>query len=254
MYISDEQLSAFLDAELPPGEMEFIRQQLSEDENLTNRLAELAMVDEKIASHYTRIDEQPMPDAITHLLDTEKIDSGSIQHFAQSSTQTSATVIVFPLWKRIHSTLQKHAAMAASIALVIGFGVAQILPGDNNSIDHWNAVAQALDGTRSGDEQTLADGSLIKPRLSFINRDGNYCRQFQIINNQRSAENIACHIDNHWQPSMTVYSQVSAQRGDYQTASGGSVLDNALDEMMYSEAFDAAAEADAIKNHWNRHQ
>ncbi len=45
MTISDEQLSAFLDAELPEDEMELVRQGLIDDENLANRLAELAMVD-----------------------------------------------------------------------------------------------------------------------------------------------------------------------------------------------------------------
>ena len=238
MIISDEQLSAFLDAELSADEMELIRQQLCEDENLANRLAELAMIDEQVANHYARINEQPMPAAIRHLLSNE-----------QSGSDTTASIITFPGWKRIHRTLQQHAAMAASVALVIGFGAAQVLPG-NNSANNWNTIAQVLDTTRSGAEQTLGDGSRIKPRLSFTNRDGNFCRQFQVIEHHRSADSIACHINNEWQLTMTVYSQGVMQEGDYHTASGVSVLDAALDEMMQGDALDGEAESSAIKNQW----
>ncbi len=242
MTISDEQLSAFLDAELPEHEMEKIRQHISEDESLANRLAELALVDSQVANHYAQIDQRPMPTAITELLNEEK-----------TTTDRSAKVIAFPLWKRLQNQLQEHAAMAASVALVIGFGAAQLLPSQNtnNDTNHkWNAIAQVLDQTPSGSEQQLDDGSQIKPRLSFINQEGNICRQFQVIENKRSAENIACNVDNQWQLSMSVYTQESIQANEYQTASGGSVLDAALDEMMQSNAFDAEQEAAAIKNNW----
>lgn len=237
MTISDEQLSAFLDSELPAHEMELIRAQLCDDENLANRLAELAMVDEQVASHYATIDQRPMPDAVMRML--------------SDTPSASATVIAFPLRKKIHRALQQHAAMAASVALVIGFGAAQLLPGnaaDNTS--QWSAVAQVLNTHISGTETILDDHSKIKPRLSFMNQEGNYCRQFQITEHNRHTDSIACHVDNHWQLKISVYSQSVAQEDEYQTASGGSVLDSALDEMMYSDAFDAEAESQAIKSKW----
>lgn len=237
--VSDEQLSAFLDAELPAAEMEAVREQISRDENLANRLAELAMVDTRVASHYRRIDEQPMPEAITRLLSDE---------------QPANNIIAFPLWRRIQQGLQQHAAMAASVALVIGFGAAQLLPGNAGSSDNWNAIAQALDNTRSGEQRALADGSEIKPRLSFINGEGNYCRQFQVNTGNSSAENIACRLDNQWQLTLSVHSQARPATDDYQTASGSdnALIENALDNMMQGDAFDAAAEAAAINNHWRR--
>lgn len=234
MKISDEQLSAFLDAELPEQEMEFIRQQLSDDETLANRLAELAMVDQQIANHYARIDERPLPEAITRLLREEQ--------------PVSTNIVQFPLWKKVHRQLQQHAAIAASVALLIGFSAAQLFP--NNNSDQWNAVAQVLDNTSSGTEQIINDGSRVKPRLSFMNQAGNYCRQFQITNNDVSAENIACLTNNRWQLTMSVYSQANEHTDEYHTASGGSVLDSALDAMMQGEAFDAEAEMRAINNGW----
>lgn len=242
MTLSDEQLSAFLDSELPEHEMELVRQQISEDENLSNRLAELAMVDAQVASHYAHIDERPMPEAIAKLLTDD-----------QDATNTSASVIAFPVRKRIHNFLQQHAAMAASVALLIGFGTAQLLPGNNiNTANNWNAVAQVLDNQISGTTQTLSDGSQVKPRLSFINQEGNLCRQFQTHQGNAQSENIACRVDNRWQLSMSVYSHKTSQEGEYKTASGGSVVDRALDEMISGEVFDAEAEAEAIKNQWQR--
>lgn len=241
MTISDEKLSAFLDAELPADEMEAIRQQLIFDDSLSNRLAELAMVDERIAQHYASIDTRPMPAAISQLLAAEP--------------HKSAQVISFPLWKRfqrgLQQGLQQHASVAASTALVLGFGLAQLLPASNHSnAGNWDAIAQVLDNTTSGTENTLVDGKQIKPRLTFINQEGNYCRQFALLDKNTRAENIACRNNGEWQLTMTVYSADTAKSGDYQTATGGSLLDNALDEIMRGDAFDAQAEAQAIKRHW----
>ena len=238
MTISDETLSAFLDAELPTEEMEFIRQQLIVDESLANRLTELAMVDEQIANHYARIDARPMPSAIT-----------------ESLTYKPATIIPFPLWKRFQRGLQQHAAIAACTALVLGFGLAQLLPGKNYSTaSDWSAIALALDNTASGTENSLSNGKRIKPRLTFINQEGNYCRQFAVMDTNAHAENIACRINGDWQLTMTVYSSEVQQSGAYQTATGGSLLDSALNTMMSGEAFDAQAESQVIKRRWNNGQ
>ncbi len=237
MTISDEQLSAFLDAELPEPEMERVRQQLIVDENLADRLAQLAMVDEQIANHYACIDERPMPESIQTLL-------------AQNSTAAD-NIVVFPRWKRVQQGVQKNIAIAACTLLVIGFGMVQLLPANNQHTNQWNTIAQVLEQNVSGSEQHLDDGSRVKTRLTFINNNGNYCRQFQLIQRDKSSENIACRVNNRWELAVSV-SQETIAAGDYQTASGGSSLDSALDEMMHSEAFDVAAEQQAIDSHWSR--
>jgi len=65
MKISDEMLSAFLDSALPEQQMEQIRQQLMHDEQLTERMADLAMIDTMVLQHYQQINQQPMPAAVT---------------------------------------------------------------------------------------------------------------------------------------------------------------------------------------------
>jgi hypothetical protein len=236
MKISDEQLSAFLDAELPEDEMEMIRQGISEDESLANRLADLAMVDEQVARHYARIDEHPMPAAVSRLLDED--------------SKPATNVIAFPARKKLPG-FQRYAAVAACAAVLMGIGVVQWLPTDQAARD-WNAIAQVLEQNPSGSEQSLADGSQVKPRLTFINKRGDYCRQFQLMERENATENIACRTNNQWE-LVTRVEQGTRVAGDYQPASGGSKLDDALDEMIEGEAFDAIAEQRAIEQHWPNH-
>jgi hypothetical protein len=245
MNISDEQLSAFLDAELPESEMEMIRQQISEDENLANRLAELAMVDEQIAHHYSAIDARPLPDAITQLLAAAP---------TETKTPVSAQVIAFPVWKKIQHGLQQHAAIAACTLLVLGYGFVQLLPDTQNSQrDNWSAIAAALDTTPSGTEQTLAQGQHLKPRLTFVNQEGNYCRQFFIADAQGSAESIACRINGEWQADVTVATHAVQDNVEYQTATNSAaVLDERLDNIMQGDALDAQAEAMIIQRGWKK--
>jgi negative regulator of sigma E activity len=251
MNITDEQLSAFLDAELSNAEMDAIREQLLEDESLADRLAELAMVDELVAASAKQIDARPIPQTITALLQEPsalKEPSAIKEPSASQEQPTTAQIITFPLWKRVQKTLQQPLAVAASVALVIGFGMSQMLNHTSDSND-WPAVAKVLDVAPSGLVQVAANGAEVKPRLSFKNLNGEYCRQFELKNEQGNSENIACRKDGTWQITASVVSQKN-QGGDYQTASGGSALDEALEEMIDGDVFNKNAEADAIAKSW----
>lgn len=234
MKITDEQLSAFLDAELPEAEMEIIREQLVEDENLTNRLAELAMVDELVAMSYATIDARPLPNAVNNLLAEEP---------------ASAKIIAFPLLKKMQKSIQKNVAIAASVALIIGFGLSQSLNRDSNE---WQSVAQILEHTASGVEQASATGAQIKPRITFVNKEGDYCRQFSMQDKKSASENIACRKNNKWKLETSVAIDKVQQEGVYQTASGGSVLDEKIEQMASGDFFDAQAESSAINLHWSK--
>jgi hypothetical protein len=234
MEIGDEQLSAFLDAELPEAEMEIIREQLIEDENLANRLAELAMVDELVAMSYATIDARPLANTVNNLLAEEPV---------------SAKIIAFPLLQKLQKNIQKNVTIAASVALIIGFGVSQSLNRDSNE---WQAVAQILEHTASGVELASADGLQIKPRITFVNKDGDYCRQFFMQDKKSASENIACRKNNKWKLETSVAIDKVQQEAAYQTASGGSVLDEKIEHMSSGDFFDAQAESAAINQHWSK--
>jgi negative regulator of sigma E activity len=245
MNITDEQLSAFLDAELSNAEMDAIREQLLEDESVADRLAELALVDELVAASAKQIDARPISQAITTLLqEPSAIEDPS----ASQAEPTTAQIIAFPLWKRVQKALQQPLAAAASVALVIGFGLSQMLNHNSDSND-WSAVAKVLDVVPSGLVQVATNGAEVKPRLSFKNHSGEYCRHFDLKNEQGQSENIACRQNGQWQLTASIVSE-KIQGGDYQTASGGSGLDEALEEMIDGNVFNKNAEADAIAKRW----
>ncbi|MCK9503488.1 MAG: hypothetical protein M0Q95_04820 [Porticoccaceae bacterium] len=235
MNISDEQLSAFLDAELPPAAMAAIRDAVALDEKLTERLAELALVDELVAATYRRIDQEPVPEAIHQLL--------------ASPQKKSATIIRLPTF-----TAVKFLPRAMAAGLVMAIGVALILslnPADNRE---WLAVASALETSPSGHVRALADGQTLMPRLTFIDDTGDYCRVYrQSFSDGTALDGIGCRRNGHWQPVENSGRQPVADRSSYQTASrAGSVkIDQVLDEMISGDPLDAAAETRVMANHWN---
>lgn len=252
MNITDEALSAFLDGELPEPEMQAIRQRLREDPALGDRLAELAAVDERVSAHYSAIDEKPLPETVTAMLERAR--------------PNSARVVNFPWWRRLQDRLHQHTGMAVAAALVAGFGVAQLMTGGPAGVDtRWQSVAQGLETTPSGETRTLATGEQLTPRITFVNRQGEYCRQFRLQGEELASENIACREpaggtsdgtvnstsnSTPWTLAATVQLDVVAQPGSYQTASGGSVLDSALDNMMVGDILEPEAEKQLIAEQW----
>jgi len=238
--LTDETLSAFLDAELPEAEMERVRQRLCEDETLSDRLAELAGVDQLLAVTYSSIDERPLPEAVTAML-------------VEESPPQPAQVIPFPLWRRAQEQLQRHAGIAAAVTLAIGLGAGWLLPGQPQGTDNaWQAVAASLERAPSGKTLELADGRQLTPRLTFVSQQGDYCRQYQVVSGAQGSENIACRSgDGGWQLTASVQLEAVQEPGTYRTASGGSLLDSALDAMVARD-IDPQDEAKIIADEWNK--
>ncbi len=225
---TDEALSAFLDAQLNPEQMDSLRQQLAEDEQLTERLADLAMVDSLVQQYYAQIDQQPMPAAVLQLLQDEQ--------------PPVATVIAFPWWRRAQQQLQQHAAAVACIALVAGYGVSQLSgPAQPVLAGVSTDVVKLLNSAASGHSYPLAEQQLT-PRLSFTNQQGNFCRQYGLQSASGRSEHIACRSNGIWQQHASLSLPGAAHAAAYQTASGGSLLDSVLDSMMAGPPLNAAAE------------
>ncbi len=251
MNISDEQLSAFLDAELPEAEMEAIREQLILDEDIANRLAELAMVDEVVAAAYATIDSRPLPDSVTELLadDTQIVEEKlSVKENPVKEKSGTAKVIAFPVLQTFQNVLQKNMAIAASVVMVLGLAAIQLLH-ETNTNGNWQEVAKILDTTPSG-VQITTHGVEIKPRLTFANKQGEYCRQFIMANEKSTTENIACRKQDQWKIAVSVTIDKTQETNTYQTASGGSLLDSAIEEMADGDFFDAQSEAQIMERQW----
>ncbi|KJS08810.1 MAG: hypothetical protein VR73_04315 [Gammaproteobacteria bacterium BRH_c0] len=234
MTYSDQQLSAFLDSELDEHEMAALREALAMDEALADRLAELALVDTVVASAYATIDHRPVPEAVTTLL---------------SPATGADNVVALPVWQRLRRSLQPQYAIAASLALLAVFGIARLIP-DASQTD-WQNVAAVLETAPSGISHPLDADTAIKPRLTYKNRDGDYCRQFQLARSNGTEESIACRKDDQWQRVTTVYLPAVNDDAEYSAASGGSGLDAILDQSIADGPFDAQTEESLISSDWS---
>lgn len=241
MNINDETLSAFLDGELTPAEMEQVRTRLAEDSALADRLAELSAVDELVSERAHAIDERPLPSEVQRMLAED------------DAKPESAQVIPFPLWRRARQALNAQTGIAAAIALAFGFGLAEVTDNFGNpQADAFQPVAERLETLPSGTSETLPDGREMTPRLTFVNRDGQHCRQYRVTGEGERSENIACRAqqtDNGWE-QMASIRQPAAESGSYQTASGGSMLDSALDQMMDGGIIEPEQEKQLIERDW----
>ncbi|OEY70874.1 hypothetical protein BI198_00780 [Rheinheimera salexigens] len=245
MIISDEMLSGFLDAALSDADMQRVRQQLVENEQLAERLADLALVDSIVQQHYDKINQQPMPEAVLNLLLEQPATT-------EATTTESAEIIQFPWWRKVQQHLQHHAAAVACIALFAGYGLSQLGSESESITTALNSqIIQVLNSARSGQAYTLNANDSVTPRLSFISQQGSFCRQYGVQSISEQSENIACKEQGQWQLKASLSQPGKQNSGLYQTASGPSALDPILDQLMAGPALSAAAEQQQLTEHKN---
>ncbi len=268
MTINDEILSAFLDAELPEAQMQAVREQLLTDDSLADRLAALASVDGQLRQHAQLIDEHPLPAAISQLLAEDTQDPQVVAEFtavapaittvtaatadfakaatSPASSPTTAKIIQFPRLHRLQQQLQQHAAAAAMIAFVAGYGGAQLLQQPQ---DKWQPIAKLLEQQASGQQITLDAEQQFTAQLSFVDQQGNYCRQYLLRSAQQQSQQLACRTGNSWQ---LIGSVLQSYHGgaDYQTAAGHNPLDPLIDQLIQGSAFTLAEEQELIGQGW----
>lgn len=230
MNISDETLSAFLDGELSRQERTEVEEAISTDPALADRLASLASADELVRVRASAIDSVPLPGSVTRLLQPDN-------------------VVSIAWWRRAGRQLREHAALAAAIALLIGFSAGQLFPGNPMYGDgSWQQAASHLDHIGSGESTVIGADTRLLSRFTFRDQQGRYCRQFLLESPEQVSENVACRSGGNWERIATV--QTSGIADDYQPASGTHLLDSTLDELMQGRALGLEEEAALIRGQW----
>lgn len=235
MFINDEKLSAFLDNELETAEAEVVRAQLEHDEKLAERLAALAMADLQVRERVDGLNAQPIPARIYKLLD---------------ETDEQTNVVSLSRWSKVKNTVQEHVAVAASITLMIGFGLGVWTLAPTTGTDD-SAITVALETQPSGRPYTLADDATFTGQLTFVDNQGDYCRQYELTQQQMTTTAIQCRRNGTWRQVASLEVATQAQSGGYQTATGKHMLDPVLDQMMRSAPLTPAQEQETLNAAWN---
>jgi len=253
---TDDQLSAFLDGELPAAEMDAIRQAIASDEALSERLATLASADHAVKSTYSRIDDEPMAPGLSALVQSlEAASKGQAAANANNDeagneNQSASNVVKLRRQEKpVAKTPPWQWLSTAAAAGVLGFALASLLPGGGATTDtSWAAMSSQLDTASTGERLDFGEGTL-EVRLSFANNQGHYCRQFDVQHPSAGGQYIACKAGSTWQLHAKL--PLAAQPDDqYQTANVNPLLDTLLDSTMQGAPLNAEQEQVAKARAW----
>jgi len=245
MNFTDDQISAFVDGELPENEQAQFLAAMAQDAQLAARVEQMQSVNNLLLRTYDDINHQPLPDAIAKVLRSTEINSDNT---------------VVPLFQRgikVASKTKFFLATAACLTVAILIGVVDN-PVEEGTIaslgmvDTNSELYYVLENQLSGNSQNLANGNgVITPELTFATKSGELCREFSVTQNSQVNRSLACKENGNWNVLASEDSQV-VEQSDYNLASGGSSseYDKLIEQMMATDAFSIIEEQSAKQNKW----
>ena len=238
--IDDAMLSAYLDGELSAQQLRDVRTALAADPALAERLEAMQRVNELVVRHAQALDASPLPSAVVDML---KADGAK-----PAQAATTATVVQGP-WQRWSRHAGVQLALAASLVLALGLTLNNLREPVPADLPAFAEYRQQLDTSPSG-ASIAVDAATLSSRFSFVDRNGRYCRQYQLSTATAGSENIACRTGAEWALIASLPVPVQATPDMYQPASSSAELNALLDTMMSGEALDLETEAALIERNW----
>lgn len=238
---TDDELMAYADGELGADRRAAIDDELTTDAVLQSRVASLKAQRERVAAAYAGVLAEPVPDRLRALIET-KPAAAVVDLAAQRSRR-----MALPSWAQ-------WGGMAASVVVgvLLGTHVGRQADADQPILVQGGQavaagpVAKALDDQLSSDPVGAAG---VAVPLSFVGKDGNYCRAFTIA----KIAGLACNERGIW----TVQQLASAERtndGAMRQASTAlpSALLEAAEQRMVGQTLSATQEREAQGRSWRR--
>lgn len=242
---TDEQLSAFLDGELPAADMDALARDLEADSSLAARAERLRSANAAFVASAVRIDDVPVGAAL------------------QAAMDAPSAAKVIPFRKRsVGAFLVEHRAIAASLlcaAATVGFmsTMATGSPSDpfatgaDGVILASSPLYRALETARTGEVVLVGADAAATPRLTFASDTGEFCRQFDVVTGDKASAAIACREEKGWRTQIVAYG-LARTEGDFQTASAARspALEAFLDQNMSGAPMNADEEAKLLGAGW----
>ncbi len=182
-HISDEQLSAYMDGELPAAGMDAVHRELKRSASLQQRLQQLQQADQAARRFFDQLGSQPLPDGLEALiLNHQPEDDDSKVHRLASRRRP-----FYAGW-----------GIAASVALasVLYWQWPASAPAVNAAYQH------ALSSLSSGSVEPINEHTRLELRWSEV-RQGDFCRHYMVHTPQQSVVADACWRDGAWQLDST---------------------------------------------------
>jgi len=259
MTISDENLIAFMDGELPESDMTRIGKALETTPELVERLEGLRASDDQMRRTFARLDARPMRTDTLNLINTAAAGETVLQF--KPATQPGSAANDNNPWMR--------QAVAAALLLAVGFGGGALISPDGGQgtagshsyqtagiIEQNNPLFSVLENGMSASSVSLdmQGDTSVTPLTSFQTKNKGFCREFSVQSAQINSKNIACRTKETWTVVASVVQNdaLSNAAGGFITASqsGNQLLDAMILEWIDGDILDAEDEAKAIAKNW----
>lgn len=246
----DTLLSAYLDGELADDEADRITERLAREPALMRRLEAMQSADAATRQAFETLDEQPMPAAVLDML-------------GASAGKSPGNVVPFPQ-RVVRNFAQLPVALAASVALVAGFLVSNVLrdaPTDPYGITPAGVVAagsdlhELLEHGISAEPQQFAGGATGQLVLTFEDKAGDWCRHLVVDAGEHGVQGVACRRGGTWQVEALGFGAAIDAGGPFRQASGTTpaAVDSAIDALIGPrDPLGADEERSLISNTWEK--
>jgi hypothetical protein len=249
MQWSDETLMAFADGELASAQHAAIDAALATDAALRARVAAFQAQRTQLAAAFAGTLDEPVPDRLARLVRDRAVAPDEPQPRARvadlAAQRQRRRERVLPGWAQ-------WGGMAASVVLGVWIGVSfersatdAALTPSQSQLSAGGAIAQALSNRLASDPAAAG----VQVQLSFVDRDGNYCRTFGTA----SVTGLACQQQGQWVVQELTAAEAAPTGPMRQAASAlPAALLEAVDRRIAGDALDAAAERAARDRKWRR--
>lgn len=232
MQVTDEELSAFLDGELPAEASKRVAAALDEDETLRRRLQRLAFADRALASAYAAIGDSKMPAWVTALIAGDG-----------------------PRPEQPDPPSRLAAPIAAGVALIVGAAFGWLIAAPKGVSDAAlagivspaSALNEALETSPSGAEVAIFRGKKAELILTFRSGDGAWCREFTVTTPKDAAHAVACRNNGKWRVEFAASAPTSDQ---LDAPSEVAAFDGALQTLRPGPALSPPEEEAMLREHW----
>ena len=246
MNYDDETLMAYTDGELDAAQRAAIDAAIAKDPALARRVEQQRALRERLAGAFAKVLDQPVPERLDIAArgGANRVDAqgrGNVLQFPARSARAPS-----PPWRA-----REWTAMAASLLLGVLLSWRLLVPdpgvieAGKDGLLARGELARALEHQLAS-EQRGEEPVLIG--LTFMARDGNYCRSFVLRAAQTAG--LACRVGSGWQIPATDSSVMAA--GGMQQASSAlppSIL-RIIEARMEGTALDADGEKRAQSGAW----
>ena len=197
-----EQLSQYLDDELDSEARAALEQRLAAEPGLADLLARLRRLDGQVAASVCASATDSVPEHVAALLRDDRN--------------------VVPLRRPLHRAVWP-AALAASVVAAVAL---LLVPGEDGQqpltgSDALLAGALESEPSRAGGWIALADGRALQPVLTFPDRDGNWCREFLLRDDDQDWRGVACREAGRWETQVVARETFLAAEEAYRPAGAG---------------------------------